>query len=139
MPATAAPALDVKRISETYFAAWEARDPDAIAALHTEDTMFWSHFAGEPVIGRAAVRDTFAGLFETFEDFAFETYRVVHGRRPLGPRLGADRPGRRHPGALRLHGPGDALARGPRRAKGHLHRREPDPAALLAARTEAPA
>ena len=32
--------------------------------------MFWSHFAGEPVTGRAAVRDTFAGLFETFEDFA---------------------------------------------------------------------
>jgi uncharacterized protein (TIGR02246 family) len=79
MPASALPTLDVKRISETYFAGWEARDPDAIAALHTEDTMFWSRFAGQPVIGRAAVRDTFAGLFETFEDFAFETYRVVLG------------------------------------------------------------
>ena len=79
MPVTAPPALDAKRISETYFAAWAARDPDAIAALHTEDTMFWSHFAGEPVRGRAAVRDTFAGLFETFEDFGFETYRVVYG------------------------------------------------------------
>ena len=79
MPATAPPALDVKQISETYFAGWEARDPDAIAALHTEDTMFWSHYAGAPVRGRAAVRDTFAGLFETFEDFDFETYRVVLG------------------------------------------------------------
>jgi ketosteroid isomerase-like protein len=79
MPATAPPALDVKQISETYFAGWEARDPDAIAALHTEDTMFWSHHAGAPVRGRAAVRDTFAGLFETFEDFGFETYRVVLG------------------------------------------------------------
>ena len=79
MPVTASTALDVERISETYFAGWAARDPDAIAALHTDDTMFWSHFAGEPVSGRAAVRDVFAGLFETFEDFAFETYRVVYG------------------------------------------------------------
>ena len=79
MPATAPQVLDVKQISETYFAGWEARDPDAIAALHTEDTMFWSHYAGAPVRGRAAVRATFAGLFETFEDFGFETYRVVLG------------------------------------------------------------
>ena len=79
MPATAPQVLDVRQISETYFAGWEARDPDAIAALHTEDTMFWSHYAGAPVRGRAAVRDTFAGLFETFEDFGFETYRVVLG------------------------------------------------------------
>jgi uncharacterized protein (TIGR02246 family) len=79
MPAIAPPALDVKRISETYFAGWEARDPDAIAALHTEDTMFWSHHARAPVRGRDAVRETFAGLFETFEDFGFETHRVVLG------------------------------------------------------------
>jgi ketosteroid isomerase-like protein len=79
VPATAAPALDVKRISDRYFAAWEARDADAIVALHTEDTVFWSHFGGEPVRGREAVRDTFAGLFETFEGFGFETHRVVLG------------------------------------------------------------
>jgi ketosteroid isomerase-like protein len=79
MPVAASPALDVKRISETYFAAWEARDPEAIIAHHSGDTMFWSHFGGEPVRGREAVRDTFAGLFETFEDFSSETYRVVYG------------------------------------------------------------
>ena len=115
MSATASPALDVKAISETYFAAWEARDPDAIVALHTDDTMFWSHFAGQPVTGRAAVRDTFAGLFETFEDFGFETYRVVLGDDhwvldwALLAKVG------RHAGPLRLHRPGHAL---PGRARG---------------------
>mgnify|MGYP003456177778 CR=1 FL=1 len=40
------------------FAAWEARDPDRIAALHSADTQFQIHTAGsEPVIGRDHVRD----------------------------------------------------------------------------------
>jgi uncharacterized protein (TIGR02246 family) len=70
---------DAKQISERYFAAWEARDPDAIAALHTEDTRFWSHLGGEPVEGREAVRETFADLFDRFPEFSFETYRVLYG------------------------------------------------------------
>jgi len=35
-------ALDLEAISKRYFAAWEARDPDAIVSLHTEDTQFWT-------------------------------------------------------------------------------------------------
>jgi uncharacterized protein (TIGR02246 family) len=70
---------DLEQISERYFAAWEANDPDAIAALHTEDTQFWSHLGTEPVKGREAVRATFAELFERFPEFGFETYRVLHG------------------------------------------------------------
>ncbi len=77
-PATAQ-VVDLKAISERYFAAWAKRDPDAIVSLHTEDTWFWSHLGGEPVVGREAVRDTFAGLFETFPEFSFETYRVLYG------------------------------------------------------------
>jgi hypothetical protein len=72
-------ALDLEAISERYFAAWEANDPDAIVALHTEDTQFWSHLGGEPVQGRAAARATFAELFERFPEFGFETYRVLYG------------------------------------------------------------
>jgi ketosteroid isomerase-like protein len=71
--------LDLKQISERYFAAWEARDPDAIVALHTEDTRFWSHLGIEPVSGRERVRETFAELFERFPEFSFETYRVLYG------------------------------------------------------------
>jgi ketosteroid isomerase-like protein len=70
---------DVKSISERYFAAWAARDPDAIVALHTADTRFWTHIGGEAVVGRDAVRTTFAGIFEQFPDFSFETYRVLYG------------------------------------------------------------
>lgn len=72
-------AHDLQQITERYFAAWEARDPDAIAALHTEDTQFWTHLGTEPVTGREAVRETFAGLFERFPDFGFETHRVLYG------------------------------------------------------------
>ena len=71
--------MDLQRMSERYFAAWEANDPDAIAALHTEDTQFWSHLGTGPVKGRAAVRATFAELFERFPEFGFETYRVLYG------------------------------------------------------------
>ena len=71
--------LDLKAISERYFAAWADRDPDAIVALHTEDTQFWTHLGGGPVAGRDAVRAAFAELFERFPDFSFETYRVLYG------------------------------------------------------------
>jgi uncharacterized protein (TIGR02246 family) len=72
-------ALDLEAISERYFKAWEARDPDAIVALHTEDTRFQTHLGMEPATGRAAVRETFAELFERFPEFGFETYRVLYG------------------------------------------------------------
>lgn len=77
----AAPTLDLEAITERYFAAWEARDPDAIVALHTEDTQFQTRLGGEPVRGRDAVRETFAGLFSQFPAFGFDVHRV---------RLGAD-------------------------------------------------
>jgi uncharacterized protein (TIGR02246 family) len=72
-------ALDLRPISERYFAAWEARDPDAIVSLHTEDTQFWTHLGTGPVKGRDAVRATFAELFERFPEYGFETYRVLYG------------------------------------------------------------
>jgi uncharacterized protein (TIGR02246 family) len=73
------PKLDLRQISERYFAAWEARDPDAIVALHTEDTEFTSRLGMEPVRGREAVREHFAEIFERFPEFSFETYRVLYG------------------------------------------------------------
>lgn len=73
------PALDLKAISERYFAAWATRDPDAIAALHTADTRFWTHTGSAAVVGRANVRAAFAGIFEQFPEFTWETYRVLYG------------------------------------------------------------
>lgn len=79
MSTTTATDVDLRAISERYFAAWAVRDPDAIVALHTADTTFWTHIGGDPVVGRDAVRATFAQLFEMFPDFSFETYRVLYG------------------------------------------------------------
>jgi uncharacterized protein (TIGR02246 family) len=71
--------LDLQQITERYFAAWEQRDPDAIAALHTEDTQFWMHAGGEPVRGREAVRAAFADVFARFEGLGFDVHRVLLG------------------------------------------------------------
>src|SRR5688572_19335926 len=74
-------ALDLHQITTEYFAAWEARDADRIAALHTDDTRFEIHVGSGPVVGRAAVRDAFAGLFEQWPNFGFVSHRVLPGER----------------------------------------------------------
>ena len=79
MSETTAEKLDLKATSERYFAAWAARDPDAIVALHTDDTRFWMHLGAEPVHGRQAVRAAFAEIFEQLPDLTWETYRVLYG------------------------------------------------------------
>jgi ketosteroid isomerase-like protein len=70
---------DLTAVSQRYFAAWAARDPDAIVALHTEDTQFWTHLGAGPVRGRDAVRAAFAEIFEQFPEFTWATYRVLYG------------------------------------------------------------
>ena len=72
-------ALDVPALSQRYFTAWADRDPDAIASLHTADTVFHMHVGAPPVVGREAARAAFGEIFARFPDFAFETYRVRHG------------------------------------------------------------
>lgn len=79
MSPAAAQVVDLRAISERYFAAWADRDPDAIVALHTDDTRFWTHLGAGPVVSRDAVRDTFGELFDRFPEFSFETYRVLYG------------------------------------------------------------
>jgi uncharacterized protein (TIGR02246 family) len=75
----AAISLDLEEITREYFAAWEARDPDRIAALHTPDTRFQLHAGGEPAVGRDGVRQAFADIFEQWPGFSFETHRVLMG------------------------------------------------------------
>jgi len=76
---TTTAAVDLRAISERYFAAWANRDPGAIVALHTDNTRFCTHLGGDPVVGGDAVRATFADLFTVFPDFTFATYRVLYG------------------------------------------------------------
>jgi SnoaL-like polyketide cyclase. len=61
--------IDVKAIQQRYSEAWNSHDPDAIAALHTEDTRFCTHGAGP------AAAETFA----QFPQFASKPIRVLFG------------------------------------------------------------
>jgi hypothetical protein len=65
-------------IFERYHLGWETRDPDLIASLHSEDTVFRIHDGSEPVSGRNALRQYCAELFAAF-DFSFARGRQLYG------------------------------------------------------------
>jgi steroid delta-isomerase-like uncharacterized protein len=66
-------------LSQRYAGAWGRHDPDAIVALHIEDTTFHAHVGQEPARGRAAVRQAFADLFAQFPDLAFRQVSLRTG------------------------------------------------------------
>src|SRR3954447_5141544 len=78
MTLTAAPSTDVPThaamaaLFDGYGAAWASRDPDAIAAFHADDGVFPPPAGAEPVRGRAAIREAFAGFLTQWPDLAFE-------------------------------------------------------------------
>lgn len=76
---TPSTALDLSAIAKRYFAAWEARDVDAIVALHTPDSQFQAHGRGGAVHGREALRQEFAHVFELYPGFGFEERRLLFG------------------------------------------------------------
>jgi uncharacterized protein (TIGR02246 family) len=76
---TASERSSIEALADEYFAAWEAHDPDRIIEMHTEDTRFQTHVAGEPAEGREAVREAFAAVFAQWPDFRFESHRVLFG------------------------------------------------------------
>jgi len=66
---------------EGYRAAWEGRDPDAAAALFTEDSVYREQPYQEPFQGRKGVRDYWAQVTATQEDVKFRYGTpVVSGR-----------------------------------------------------------
>jgi hypothetical protein len=76
--AQAAKASPLAAIFERYHVGWETRNPDMIASLHSEDTIFWLHDGSEPVKGRDALRRHCAGLFAAF-NFSHEVERLLYG------------------------------------------------------------
>jgi steroid delta-isomerase-like uncharacterized protein len=62
-----------------YGAAWAAHDPDAIVALHTDDTVFHMHGGGDPAEGRSAVREAIVAIFEQSPDLRFDRKTVYFG------------------------------------------------------------
>ena len=62
-----------------YSGAWAAHDPDAIAAMHTDDSVFDLHDVGASATGREAVRALIATLLTAVPDLRFEPKRVHFG------------------------------------------------------------
>ena len=65
--------------AKEYSSAWAVHDPDAIAAMHTDDSVFDLHDVGAPATGRAAVRDLIAALLIVVPALRFELKRAHFG------------------------------------------------------------
>jgi steroid delta-isomerase-like uncharacterized protein len=76
---TTALTTEIEALIADYAAAWEARDADLIAPFHAEDGIFHLHSAAEPVRGRDAIRETFAGLLSMFPDLTFVEQKLISG------------------------------------------------------------
>lgn len=72
-------AIDTQAVFERYHAAWEAKDPARIAALHSADSSFILHDGSARVRGRAALEADFAELFRKLPGFSFEVRRTIFG------------------------------------------------------------
>ena len=72
-------ALSIEDLAGVYHEAWVGRDPDTIAALHTEDSTFHIHGLTDPSVGRDGVRDLIASLLRLVPDLAFEAKRFYAG------------------------------------------------------------
>jgi hypothetical protein len=77
--ARVAQASPLAAIFERNHAGWESKNPDLIASLHAEDSVFWLHDGSEPVKGRDALRRHCAALFASF-DFSHAVVRLLYGK-----------------------------------------------------------
>src|ERR1700712_3959515 len=66
---------DILTLAVTYSDAWSRHNPQAIAALHTEDSVFHVHNILDAYVGRAAIAEAAAAFFADSSDLAFERER----------------------------------------------------------------
>ena len=57
-------------MNDATYAAWNAHDPDAVAAVFTEDAVVRDAGSSDVEIGPGAVRERAARLFAAFPDLA---------------------------------------------------------------------
>ena len=67
--------LSIEELAGEYHQGWVGRDPDTIAALHTEDSTFHIHGLADPAVGRDRVRDLITSLLGLVPDLHFEAKR----------------------------------------------------------------
>ena len=73
------PDSTIQDLADRYGDAWHSHDPDAIVALHTDDTKFHLHVGDEPARGREAVRETFAQILTQWPDLHFHPVALRYG------------------------------------------------------------
>jgi steroid delta-isomerase-like uncharacterized protein len=64
-------------VNDATYAAWNAHDPDAIAAVFADDAVLTEVGRPGEVRGRAAIRERAAMLLEAFPDFRLERMALV--------------------------------------------------------------
>ena len=69
----------ITHLARSYGQAWADRDPEAIAALHTADSVFHLHNVVDPFVGPDAIRAAAAEFFADSPDLSFEPVRVHLG------------------------------------------------------------
>ena len=65
-----------QQLIDAYNDAWNRQDLDAIISMHTEDTVFENHTAGERAEGIEAVRAHIGGIFERWPSLRFSGRRL---------------------------------------------------------------
>jgi steroid delta-isomerase-like uncharacterized protein len=68
--------VELQEFIDRYNAAWNAHDVDAIASMHTDDSVFENHVTGDVYVGPEAIGRAVTGIFSVFPDLAFETRRA---------------------------------------------------------------
>jgi steroid delta-isomerase-like uncharacterized protein len=66
---------DLRALIDSYNAAWNRHDVDAIVAMHARGMVFENHTAGERAEGEE-VREHIARIFEAWPDIEFSTRRL---------------------------------------------------------------
>ena len=76
----------IEAANDATYVAWNAHDPDAVAAVFAKDAELFDAGSPEPVRGREAIRARAAGLLEAFGDFHLERLDLL-----IDPPSNADR------------------------------------------------
>jgi ketosteroid isomerase-like protein len=71
--------LSIDELAGQYHEAWTDHNPDAIALLHTEESVFHMHGVSDSAVGRTAVRELIATLLRLVPNVHFEAKRVYMG------------------------------------------------------------
>jgi steroid delta-isomerase-like uncharacterized protein len=67
---------ELQELIDRYNAAWNAHDVEAIVSMHTDDSVFENHVAGDVNVGREEIGRAIESIFAVFPDLSFETRRA---------------------------------------------------------------